>query len=134
MEEIYSSFNRKLRELVEIVKSESNEEVIQTLDRKIKLALMTDKSLPLTECGSDLYKLRNDIMNDKWDGIISYDWENAVDETNYTIEEMDANTIKYTIRVIKKVWKKLSDEDQSRVKSILKRLVSNYAKWLIAKQ
>lgn len=131
MDELYFSFNRKLRELLEIIKSQTNDEVIIGIDRKLKLAIMTDRSLPLTEGGPDLYVFRKQFMEDKWDEIINKDWETAVDETNYTIDDMDTNTMKYTIRIIKKVWDKLDTSDQNKVKSILKRLISNYAKWLM---
>lgn len=134
MDDIYSSFNRKLRELVELVKSECSDDVIVDIDRRIKLAIMTDKSLLLTEGGQDLYKLRKEIMNDEWDQLINTDWETEIDKNNFTIDDMDVNTMKYTIRILKKVWDKLNSDDQNKIKSILKRLVSNYAKWLVAQK
>jgi len=130
MTDIFKSYNKTLKELIDIISNElSNETTMDTIRRKYTAAITTDRTLLLTETGKELFAFRDYIADGRWDELINLNLNDDVE----TIDEFNKKTIQHMIALLRNIWMGYNDDEKKYVKKLIKRLLSDYSKYLMTK-
>lgn len=138
MEDITKNFNKTIKKLIDILDSElPNNSMVDSIKRKYTLAIMSDKSILLSEIGPELYNFRNEISDDsEWFRLIkSYDkYDNAGGYVINKISDSETETaaFKQMISSVKNMSSNLSDEEFKKIQTYFKRLLSLYCRSIVA--
>lgn len=132
MDKQIRNFNNQIRELLDLLAAElPNNSLVADIHRKFQVALMSDRTLIITETGQELFNYRDVIVEDRWDELINKDWEQEIQNRNPDIlEDINNNSLKQMIMLLRNIWSNYSDEEKDHVKKLLKKLLSTYVKYL----
>jgi hypothetical protein len=110
--------------------------MVDTIHRRFRVALTTDKTLIITETGPDLFYYRDFIADDKWDMLIGKDWEANIDKykDEELLENFDRKSLQSMISIIRQIWNTYDDSQQEHIKKIIKRMLSYYVKYILETQ
>lgn len=128
MTDIFKSYNKTLKELIDIISNElSNETTMDTIKRKYTAAITTDRTLLLTETGKELFVFRDYIADGRWDELINLDLHDNIE----AIDEFNKKTIQHMITLLRTIWMGYDDDEKKYIKKLIKRLLSDYSKYLM---
>jgi hypothetical protein len=131
METIAKAYNKALLRIIDILDNElPNDPLIESVKRKYRLVVMSDKTLILTETGAELYKYREFIADDKWDELINTKWEDKVD--NYDVGDNSEPIVKL-IATLRKIWNTYDNTEKKKIQKTIKIMLSEYSKYLVLK-
>lgn len=129
MSDIFKTYNKTLKELIDIISNElPNEPLMSTVKRKYTAAITTDRTLLLTETGKELFEFRDYIAESRWDELINKDWES----TSINDKDIDQKSIQHMISLIRKIWVGYDNDEKKYVKKLIKVLLSEYSKYLMS--
>lgn len=129
MTDIFKSYNKTLKEIIDIISNElPNEITMATLKRKYTAAVTTDRTLLLTETGKELFAFRDYVAEGRWDELINLNLNDDVD----SIDDFDKKTIQHMITLLRKIWMNYDDDEKKHIKKLIKRLLSDYTKYLMS--
>ena len=129
MSDIFKTYNKTLKELIDIISNElPNEPLMTTVKRKYTAAITTDRTLLLTETGKELFEFRDYIAESRWDELINKDWES----TAINDKDIDQKSIQHMISLLRKIWVGYDNDEKKYVKKLIKVLLSEYSKYLMA--
>lgn len=129
MSDIFKTYNKTLKELIDIISNElPNEPLMSTVKRKYTAAITTDRTLLLTETGKELFEFRDYIAESRWDELINKDWES----TAINDKDIDQKSIQHMISLLRKIWVGYDNDEKKYVKKLIKVLLSEYSKYLMA--
>jgi hypothetical protein len=124
MTDIFKSYNKTLKELIDIISNElPHEPTIHEVKRKYTAAVTTDRTLLLTETGKELFIFREFIAENRWDELINMDLSERV------VVDIDKKTIEHMIGLLRKIWDNYDSDEKKYVKKLIKRLLSDYTKY-----
>jgi len=152
--EISTSFNRGIKQLLLLMgQTITNNLFFDSVKRKIKIVIDTDPLFLLEEGGKYLFNYRNYIKNDDFDNLIlntdnlinKEDRNLLIEQAENTPEETVAN-VKTIIYILREKWvsyiqtendslevKIKKKSEQETIKNIIKKLLSEYCKYLTTK-
>lgn len=126
MTDIFKTYNKTLKKLIDLISNElPNEPLMTTVRRQYTAAITTDRTLLLAETGRELFVFRDYIADDRWDELISRDWEQSIDANN------DQKSIQHMIMLLRRIWSKYDLDEKKYVQKLIKTLLSEYAKSLM---
>lgn len=129
MSDIFKTYNKTLKELIDIISNElPNEPLMSTVKRKYTAAITTDRTLLLTETGKELFEFRDYIAESRWDELINKDWES----TSINDKDIDQKSIQHMISLLRKIWVGYDNDEKKYVKKLIKVLLSEYSKYLMS--
>jgi len=130
MDEIVKSFNLTLIKLINLLESEiPSNALLQTIKRRIKICITSvDRSLPIQEIGPEIYEYRELIADDRWDVLESLDW--TKEAMRIKDSDISVKSVQNFINTILVAWKTYDDDEKKIVTSLVKTLLSSYAKYL----
>lgn len=119
-------FNSTLGKLIEILDAElPSNALVDTIKRRFKLSLISDKTLLITEIGPEIYVYREEIHNNEWEKLIYTDWENKANQSS-----KDSNSIHRIIKAMRMIWEKYDDQEKKKITKLIRILLSEYAKFI----
>ena len=138
MEDITKNFNKTVKKLIDILESElPNNSMVDSIRRKYTLAIMSDKSILLSEIGLEIYNFRNEISDDsEWFKLIkSYHIDDTVSDqiiNKISDNETETAAFKQMINSVKTISCKLNDDELKKIQTYFKRLLSLYCRSIVA--
>ncbi len=127
MADIHKNYNKTLKKLIDIISNElPDEPLMLTVRRKYMAAITTDRTLPLTETGRELFTFRDYIAEDKWDELIDKDWEKDISG------DVDQKSIQHMIVLLRRIWGRYDPDEKKYVQKLIKTLLSEYTKSLMS--
>lgn len=132
MTDRFKAFNKSLKELIDIISNEiPDEPLMETVNRKYKAAVLTDRTILLTELGKELFVFRDYIADNKWDELINRDWETEAQQKAVELGGQH-NSISSMIRILRNIWSRYDSDEKSKVKKLIKTMLKSYTLHLMA--
>lgn len=133
MGDCFKTYNKTLKELIDIIADELPQDgVMDSIKRKYTAAVTTDRTILLTETGKEIFQFRDYISEGRWDELINKQWENDSNATAAAqAEGFDTNTLQRVISMLRSIWNGYSNEEKKKVQKLIKRLLSEYSKYLL---
>lgn len=135
---ISTTFNRSVKQLLLIMNESIDRNIyFDSVKRKINLVIDTDPLFLLEEGGRHLFKYRDHIKNNNFDELI-LNTDNIINENDreYLIQEArnnitsDTANLETIISILRNKWVSYSEQEKKIVKNIIRRLLSEYCKYL----
>lgn len=136
MGDCFKTYNKTLKELIDIIADElPQDSIMDSIKRKYTAAVTTDRTILLTETGKEIFQFRDYISEGRWDELINKQWEtdsqaNAVAHA----EGFDTNALQHIITTLRTIWNGYSDAEKKKIQKLIKKLLSEYSKYLLTKQ
>jgi hypothetical protein len=132
MDDIVKNFNKTIKKLIDILDSEfPNDALVDTINRRYTIAITSDRKMLISEIGPEIYEYREYISNDKWDELLSMNWETITAKRLEDIGEDSAGFMNM-IKTIKKIWIKYDESDRKVITTYIKRLLSYHCRYITA--
>jgi hypothetical protein len=132
MSDYFKTYNKTLKELIDLISNElPRDTLMETIKRKYTAAITSDRTLLLTETGKEVFTYRDYIAQNRWDELINKDWES---DTNADIVDVDQKSIQKLIIVLRQIWAKYDSDEKKYIKKLIKILLTEYTKFLMAQQ
>jgi hypothetical protein len=132
MGDCYKTYNKTLKELIDIVSNElPRDSLMEDIKRKYTAAVTSDRTLLLTESGKELFAYRDYIAEGRWDELINKEWTEA--ELN-PVDGVDIKAIQQMIIVLRGIWAKYDADEKKYIQKLIKTLLSEYVKYRMSNQ
>lgn len=144
LEDITGTFNKCLKELVTITgdtiqgENMSTVSLFETARRKINLIVGTDPVYMLDSAGSYLYKYRNVITSGDFDDFIMNTDKYLVEDDRQELEgkikdvsSEELNCAESLISTLRSKWGDYSSKEKRTITKHVKKMLSEYCKYLI---
>ncbi len=126
MSDLYKTYNKTLKELIDIVSNDLPEDTIAgSLKRKYTAIVTTDRTILLTESGKELFEYRDYIAGDKWDELINKEWNESITDS----KDFDKKSIQNLIGLLKQIWNNYDEDEKNHIKKLVKILLTTYVKY-----
>ncbi len=130
MSDCFKTYNKTLKELIDLVSNElPRNPLIDTINRKYRVAVSTDRTLLLTESGKEIFAYRKYIAEDRWDELINKEWEQQ--SGSDSVEGMDRQSIHQVITLLRDIWSGYDQDEKKYVQKLIKQLLSEYTRYLM---
>lgn len=128
-------YNTRIRELLDLITAEiPDHPLIDTIHRRFRVALTSDRTYIIQETGPELWSYRDYIAEARWDELINKNWENEIEKKDDVLMyEVDNNSLKQMVSLLREIWARYGDEGRDFIKKSMKKLLSTYIKYLKAK-
>ncbi len=135
MDEQVGKFNKQIRELLTMLKEElPRDAMIDSIQRKFTLAVSLDRKLVLEEMTTELMQYKDFIADDRLEDLIYMDWEKELAEHRFVQQDSDKTSIREMTALIKQLWGAYDDQQKTRTRKIIKRLLNHCIKYHKAKK
>lgn len=128
-------YNTRIRELLDLITAEiPDHPLIDTIHRRFRVALTSDRTYIIQETGPELWSYRDYIAEARWDDLINKNWESEIEKKDDVLMyEVDNNSLKQMVSLLREIWARYGDEGRDFIKKSMKKLLSTYIKYLKAK-
>ena len=135
MDEQLRIYNTRIRELLDLITAEiPDHPLISTIHRRFRVAMTSDRTYIIQETGMELLSYRDVVAEERWDELISKDWEQEIEKKEGALmHEVDNNSLKQMVGLLREIWHRYGEEEQNYIKKSMKKLLSTYIKYLKAK-
>jgi hypothetical protein len=107
---------------------------VDTIKRRFRVAISIDRTFIIEETSSELLKYREYIHNGNIDTLISKKWEDRLRDDKELISNIDNNSLRDMISMLRSVWSQYSEDDRAHICKMLKRLLNHCIKYYQAKK
>lgn len=128
-------YNTRIREILDLITAEiPDHPLIDTIHRRFRVALTSDRTYIIQETGPELWSYRDFIAESRWDDLINKNWENEIEKKDDVLMyEVDNNSLKQMVGLLREIWAKYGENERNYITKSMKKLLSTYIKFLKAK-
>ena len=135
MDEQIKFYNTRIRELLDLITAEiPDHPLIETIHRRFRVALTTDRTYIIQETGPELWSYRDIVAEERWDELIQKNWEEEIEKKDGALmHEVSNNSLKQMVGLLREIWDNYDEKERTYIKKSMKKLLSTYIKYLKAK-